>query len=126
MLRRNGVVAEVVRKHSAGRGPAGEPTIIDRIEAREVDMVVNTPSGPAARHDGYEIRAAAVGVDIPIITTVQQFAAAVQGIEALLAGRIGVRSLQEHIAALHSVEAVEAVEAVRRVEPVEPVQAAAT
>jgi carbamoyl-phosphate synthase large subunit len=101
VLRRNGVPAEVVRKHSAGRGPAGEPTIIDRIEAGDVDMVVNTPSGPAARHDGYEIRAAAVGVDIPIITTVQQLAAAVQGIEALGAGRIGVRSLQEHLAALH-------------------------
>jgi carbamoyl-phosphate synthase large subunit len=112
VLRRNGVVAEVVRKHSAGRGPAGEPTIVDRIEAGEVDMVLNTPSGPAARHDGYEIRAAAVGVDIPIITTVQQFAAAVQGIEALRADRIGVRPLQEHIAALHSAQSAHSAQSV--------------
>ncbi len=32
---------------------------------------------------------------IPCITTVQGLGAAVQGIEALLAGDIGVRSLQE-------------------------------
>jgi len=33
---------------------------------------------------------------VPCITTVQGLGAAVQGIEALLAGDIGVRSLQEH------------------------------
>ena len=46
VLRRNGVEATVVRKHSHGRGPDGEPTIVERILAGEVDMVVNTPSGP--------------------------------------------------------------------------------
>jgi carbamoyl-phosphate synthase large subunit len=48
--------------------------------------------------DGYEIRAAAVSVNIPCVTTVQGAAAAVQGIEAGIRGDIGVRSLQE----LHS------------------------
>ena len=59
-------------------------------------MVVNTPSGrrrPAA--DGYEIRAAAVAMDRPIITTVQELAAAVQGIEALGRGALDVRSIQD-------------------------------
>ena len=48
-------------------------------------MVVNTPrlARRARRGDGYEIRTAAVAMDIPIITTVQELAAAVQGIEAL-------------------------------------------
>jgi carbamoyl-phosphate synthase large subunit len=36
-----------------------------------------------------------VSAGIPSITTVQGMAAAVQGVEALLAGGIGVRSLQE-------------------------------
>ena len=45
--------------------------------------------------DGYEIRTAAVLAGIPCITTVQGLAAAVQGIEALRSGSIGVRSLQE-------------------------------
>lgn len=96
VLRRNGVHAHVVRKHSDGRGPDGEPTIVDIILSGEVGMVVNTPSGQGARADGYAIRAATTSVDRPIITTVQQLAAAVQGIEAQLAGPMRVKSLQEH------------------------------
>ncbi|KQX66700.1 carbamoyl-phosphate synthase large subunit [Angustibacter sp. Root456] len=95
VLRRNGVQSTVVRKHS--QGPAdGEGTIVQRILAGEVDMVVNTPSGRDARADGYEIRAATTSMDRPIITTVQQLAAAVQGIESARATTISVRSLQEH------------------------------
>jgi carbamoyl-phosphate synthase large subunit len=104
VLRRNGIVSTVVRKHSAGPGPDGEPTIVQRILDGEVDMVVNTPSGRDARADGYEIRAAVTSVDRPIITTVQQLAAAVQGIEhALDQPQVQVRSLQGHAAALHEV-----------------------
>jgi carbamoyl-phosphate synthase large subunit len=65
-------------------------------------MVVNTPSGRDARADGYEIRAATTSMDRPIITTVQQLAAAVQGIEAAREGTLSVRSLQEHAALLRS------------------------
>ena len=96
VLRRNGIPSTVVRKFSAGRGPAGEPTIVDLIIAGEVDMVVNTPSGQGARADGYEIRTAAVSADKAIVTTVQQLAAAVQAIESRRAGPFSVRSLQDH------------------------------
>jgi carbamoyl-phosphate synthase large subunit len=96
VLRRNGVQSTVVRKFSQGTSSDGEPTIVAMILAGEVDMVVNTPTGPAARHDGYEIRAATTSMDRPIITTVQQLGAAVQGIEAARSGEISVRSLQEH------------------------------
>ncbi|MEV5832344.1 carbamoyl-phosphate synthase large subunit [Nocardia sp. NPDC052112] len=99
MLRRNGIPCEQVRKHSED-GPADQPTIVEQIRDGEVDMVFNTPYGNSGpRVDGYEIRTAAVGVNIPCITTVQGAAAAVQGIEASINGGIGVRSLQE----LHSV-----------------------
>ena len=100
VLRRNGVHAKIVRKHSAGPGPDGEPTIVRRILDGEVDLIVNTPfgspghSGP--RLDGYEIRTAAVLRGVPCLTTVQALGAAVQGIEAITAGNVGVRSLQEH------------------------------
>ncbi|MGL5857838.1 MAG: carbamoyl-phosphate synthase large subunit [Angustibacter sp.] len=100
VLRRNGVPSTVVRKHSQGAGPDGEPTVVQRILAGEVDMVVNSPSGRDARADGYEIRAATTSMDRPIITTVQQLAAAVQAIEATGVGPIRVRSLQEHAASL--------------------------
>ncbi|WP_435735863.1 carbamoyl-phosphate synthase large subunit [Cellulosimicrobium sp. PMB13] len=97
VLRRNGIASTVVRKFSSGRGPDGEPTIVDLITAGEVDMVINTPSGQGARADGYEIRAATTAADKPIATTVDQLAAAVQGIEAVLAGPFEVASLQEHM-----------------------------
>jgi carbamoyl-phosphate synthase large subunit len=100
VLRRNGVSSTVVRKHSIGPSADGEPTIVQRILDGEVDMVVNTPSGRAARADGYEIRAATTSMDRPIITTVQQLAAAVQGIESARTGPVTVRSLQEHAAHL--------------------------
>ncbi len=99
VLRRNGIDARVVRKHFEGRGPAGEPTTVDLIGEGQIDLIVNTPhgatAGSSARVDGYEIRTAAVLAGVPCITTVQGLAAAVQGIEALRRGDIGVRSLQD-------------------------------
>ncbi|MGO0576268.1 carbamoyl-phosphate synthase large subunit [Ornithinimicrobium panacihumi] len=100
VLRRNGIPAEVVRKHSQGHGEDGEATIVERITAGDVDMVINTPSGRDARVDGYAIRAATTSLDKPIITTVQQLSVAVLGIEAMREGPLQVASLQEHAAAL--------------------------
>ena len=100
VLRRNGVHAGVVRKHFDGPGPNGEKTTVQMIQDGEIDLVINTPhgssgAGGSVRVDGYEIRTASVGADIPCITTVQGLGAAVQGIEALIRGEIGVRSLQD-------------------------------
>jgi carbamoyl-phosphate synthase large subunit len=94
VLRRNGIAAEIARKHSE-RGP-DETSIVDLILAGDIAMVVNTPSGPNARADGYAIRAATTSMDKPIITTVQELGAAVQGIEAQIHGELRVKSLQEH------------------------------
>jgi carbamoyl-phosphate synthase large subunit len=109
VLRRNGVHATIVRKHSDGPGPDGEPTIVERILDGQVDLIVNTPfGGPAQRgfrRDGYEIRTAAVRRAIPCITTVQGLWAAVQGIEAIDRDEVGVRSLQEHAARLRAASA---------------------
>jgi carbamoyl-phosphate synthase large subunit len=105
VLRRNGIPNTVVRKHSQGPGPDGEPTIVERILAGDVDIVVNTPSGPVARADGYEIRAATTSMDRPIITTMQQLAAAVQAIEAARNEPVRVRTLQEHAAVLSAARA---------------------
>ncbi|MGH3496891.1 MAG: carbamoyl-phosphate synthase large subunit [Nocardioidaceae bacterium] len=102
VLRRNGVDAEEIRKlHEMGPDESGDgkSSIVAKIRSGEIDLVINTPhgttSGGSPRLDGYEIRTAAVTENIPCITTVQGLAAAVQGIEALRSGDIGVRSLQE-------------------------------
>jgi carbamoyl-phosphate synthase large subunit len=108
VLRRNGVPATVVRKGHHGPGPAteawpeGEPTIVTRIQNGEIAIIVNTPFGVGSRVDGWDIRTAAVGSNTLCVTTVPGLAAAVQGIESLLRGEIGVRSLQEYAAALNA------------------------
>jgi carbamoyl-phosphate synthase large subunit len=118
VLRRNGVRATIVRKHGDGRGPDGEPTIVERILDGQVDLIVNTPfGGPGQsgfRRDGYEIRTAAVRRAIPCITTVQGLWAAVQGIEAIDRDEVGVRSLQEHAARLRSAAGRQGVRDARR------------
>mgnify|MGYP003335134337 CR=1 FL=1 len=110
VLRRNGVAATVVRKHFEGPGPDGEKTTVQLILDGEIQLIVNTPYGAAgggqvgqARLDGYEIRTAAVRANVPCITTVPGFGAAVQGIEAMLRGDVGVRSLQAWAESVRSV-----------------------
>jgi hypothetical protein len=64
VLRRNGVHVTIVRKHSEGAGPGGEPGIAARVLAGQVDLIMNTPFGSPGQAgpwlDGYEIRTAAV------------------------------------------------------------------
>ncbi|MDN5961779.1 MAG: carbamoyl phosphate synthase large subunit, partial [Propionibacterium sp.] len=98
MLRMHDMNVTTVRKYSEGRGPEGEPTIVDLIDDEKVDLIFNTPTGETRggrpRGDGYEIRTAAILHGVPSITTVQGLEAAVQGIHAIERGDIGVRSLQ--------------------------------
>ncbi|AUZ43382.1 Carbamoyl-phosphate synthase large chain [Corynebacterium pseudotuberculosis] len=102
MLRRNGIECEVVLKQTQAKEAAergdlgGRRSIVDIINAGEIDLILNTPAGSSgARHDGYQIRAAAVSAGVPLVTTVQGVTAAVQGIEALQQGELSVRALQE-------------------------------
>ncbi|WP_022910278.1 carbamoyl-phosphate synthase large subunit [Aestuariimicrobium kwangyangense] len=99
VLRRHGVQVTTVRKFSEGRGPEGEPTIVDLIHDDKIDLIFNTPQGQtpggSPRADGYEIRTAAIRQGVPCVTTVQGLSAAVQGIEAIRAGAVEVKSLQE-------------------------------
>jgi carbamoyl-phosphate synthase large subunit len=89
-IRRMGVPVERIRKLSEG-----SPNVVERIEAGEVDLVINTPTGSGARADGYEIRRAAVGRGVPCITTMSGASAAQRAIRANRSGETGVISLQE-------------------------------
>ena len=90
-LQRAGVDAEIIGKFSDGG-----PSVVNRIEDGEIDLVLNTPTGIGARADGYEIRTAAVSHGIPCITTLPGILAAIQGIEALRQSDGDVRSLQDY------------------------------
>lgn len=92
VLQRNGIPARVINKVSSH---AGDDTIVELINRREVDIVINTPSGSSARADGYEIRASAVAADMPLFTNMAQVSAAVASIDNIRDG-FQVRSLQEY------------------------------
>ncbi len=103
VLQRAGVEVDVVAKVSSTKeGDGGEQNVVERIGSGEIEMVFNTPFGRGARTDGYYIRTAAVETGVPIGTTIAGMAAAVQAIEALQSGDVGVRSLQEYIAEVPS------------------------
>ncbi|MEV8221337.1 MULTISPECIES: carbamoyl-phosphate synthase large subunit [Dietzia] len=102
MLRRYGIACETVAKLTeSGTGPVyedGRPirTIVDRINADEVDLILNIASSTGGtRADGHEIRSAAISRRVPCVTTVQGATAAVHGIEAMLRGDVSVSPLQE-------------------------------
>ncbi|MDF2579001.1 MAG: carbamoyl phosphate synthase large subunit, partial [Microbacterium sp.] len=94
ILARNGIRVEVVGKYSETQA-SGERNVVDLINAGEIDMVVNTPSGGVARADGYEIRAAAVAGDRALFTTMAVLGAAVSALPVLREG-FQVKSLQDY------------------------------
>ncbi|AXE54545.1 carbamoyl-phosphate synthase large subunit [Aurantimicrobium sp. MWH-Uga1] len=92
ILQRNGIPTTVIGKVSA---KLGDDTIVELINRDEVDIVINTPSGSAARADGYEIRASAIAADKPLFTNMAQVSAAVASIDTIREG-FDVCSLQEY------------------------------
>ena len=74
----------------------GHPDVVERIEAGEVDLVINTV-GPdsASVRDSAAIRRSALLRSVPYFTTAAAARAGVSGIRALQLGSIGVRPLQE-------------------------------
>ena len=97
-LRQHGVECTTVRKNSEGTGSMGEKTIVDIINAGEIDLVINTPVGRGTRADGWAIRTAAVQRSIPCITTTAGFSAAVDAVSFLQNSPFSIKSLQRWLA----------------------------
>ncbi|MCW3157722.1 carbamoyl-phosphate synthase large subunit [Micropruina sonneratiae] len=99
VLRRNDVEVRVLRKETQGPGADGTKTVVQAIMDGEISLIFNTPLGVSEggdpRRDGWQIRSAAILCDVPCVTTVAGLSAAVQGIEALRRGNLGVKPLQE-------------------------------
>ena len=93
VLARHGVPSTRIAKHYEAEH--GEDTILQKIDRREIDLVVNVPSGRQERSDGYEIRAAAIAANVPIMTTTAAFSSAVGAIDVRRRGTAEVRSLQD-------------------------------
>jgi carbamoyl-phosphate synthase large subunit len=97
-LREQGIETVPVRKNSQGTGPMGEKTIVEMLNAGDINLVINTPVGRGTRADGWAIRTASVQRSIPIITTTAGFSAAVEGIKSLQANELSVAPIQEWLA----------------------------
>jgi carbamoyl-phosphate synthase large subunit len=90
-FRKVGLPVETINKFADG-----SPHAVDLIRNGQVQMVLNTPLGPNAHSDGVEIRAAAIAMNVPLLTTLSAAAAAVSAIQALSKKELTYRSLQQH------------------------------
>ena len=74
----------------------GRPNAIDLLKNKEIQLVINTPSGATTLADGVKIRTTAVYTGTPIMTTLSGAKAAARGIAALKKSGYGVQTLQEY------------------------------
>jgi carbamoyl-phosphate synthase large subunit len=91
VLEQAGLKVERILKLQEGR-----PNAIDRIKNREIQLIINTPSGQAPRADEIRIRTTAVYTNTPIMTTLSGARAAALGIAALKQSGYRVKALQEY------------------------------
>jgi len=87
----NGIEAEPILKMHEGR-----PHIVDAIKNKEIDLIINTPSGKLSKHDDSYIRKSAIRYRVPYITTIAASSAAAKGIAAFRKGHGRARSLQSY------------------------------
>ncbi|MCD1654516.1 carbamoyl-phosphate synthase large subunit [Treponema zuelzerae] len=91
-----GVKCETISKLNEGR-----PNVLDVVLNRQVNLVINTPSGRRdALADDAVIRKAAIKYRVPYITTLSAALAAAEGIRAARGGKGGVKSVQEYHTAI--------------------------
>jgi carbamoyl-phosphate synthase large subunit len=72
------------------------PNAVEEMREGRIQLVINTPLGGPSHYDESAIRAAALQLGIPCLTTLSASAAAVEGIRALQEETTGVASLQEY------------------------------
>jgi len=84
-------VATVVAKMGEG-----DPDVVELIDNKQVQLVVNTPRGRGSRADGEHIRRAASRNRVPLLTTAAAGLAACDGMADWARHQLQVRSLQEY------------------------------
>ena len=97
MLEVVGIPVRVMRKEDET-----SPNVVDMLANGDIDLVITTPTDKQNHSDGSLMRSSAWQYGVPIITTLEQAAAAARGIRALHEAPLAVRSLQTH----HALQAV--------------------
>jgi carbamoyl-phosphate synthase large subunit len=91
IIEKAGLKVERVFKLNEGR-----PNTIDLLKNREIQLVINTPSGQTPRADEIKIRTTAVYTGTPIMTTLSGAKAAALGIAALKRTGYDVKPVQDY------------------------------
>jgi carbamoyl-phosphate synthase large subunit len=91
VLEKAGLKVERIFKLQEGR-----PNAIDLLKNKEIQLVINTPSGASPRADEIRIRTTAVYTGTPIMTTLSGAKAAALGIAALKKSGYSVKTVQEY------------------------------
>ncbi len=89
----NKVGLPVEKIHKIGEGSTA---IVDLIKSGTIHLILNTPLGTHAHSEGAQIRAAAIAMNVPLLTTLSAAAAATAAIQAMRKKELSYRSLQQH------------------------------
>jgi carbamoyl-phosphate synthase large subunit len=74
----------------------GRPNVLDLVTNRDIDFIINSPSGKIPREDEVKIRNASLAQKIPIMTTLRAAQASANGIRSLQRSKLHVKTLQEY------------------------------
>ncbi|MEO1373901.1 MAG: carbamoyl-phosphate synthase large subunit [Cyanobacteria bacterium J06635_10] len=91
VLQENGLDVELVLKLHEGR-----PHVLDAIKNRQIQLIINTPSGQEAQSDGRLIRRTALSYKIPMLTTIAGAKATLAAIRSLQNTNLEVKLIQEY------------------------------
>ncbi len=91
VLNDSGTEADLVFKLHEGR-----PNVVDWIKNKQVQLIINTPSGEEAQSDGQMIRRTALTYKVPIVTTIAGARATAAAIRSLQTAPLRVKALQDY------------------------------
>ena len=91
VLEKAGLKVQRIMKLTEGR-----PNVVDLLKNKEIQLVINTPSGATPRADEVRIRTTSVYTGTPIMTTLSGAKAAALGIAALKKSGYSVKTIQEY------------------------------
>ncbi|MDJ0650878.1 MAG: carbamoyl-phosphate synthase large subunit, partial [Xenococcaceae cyanobacterium MO_188.B19] len=75
----------------------GRPHVIDWIKNKQIQLIINTPTGEESQTDARLIRRMALDYKLPILTTIAGAKATVAAIRSLRSEPLGVKALQDYI-----------------------------
>tara|TARA_B100001123_G_scaffold269154_1_gene299511 strand:- start:588 stop:1082 length:495 start_codon:yes stop_codon:yes gene_type:complete len=90
-LNKNGVKVLSINKVKEG-----SPHIVEAIEARQIDLVINTVFGEQSTKDSFSMRRSLLGQNLPYCTTMAGASALVSALKSIHEDNLTITSIQEY------------------------------